>query len=60
MSAPEGETDRRAHCVIKGMEKAIKDGYVTYDLERLMKAEGRKDVVKVSCSGFGKAIAERM
>jgi len=52
-----GEAGKR---IVQGMEKAIKDGHVTYDLERLMKAEGRKDVTKVSCSGFGAAITERM
>jgi isocitrate dehydrogenase len=46
--------------IVRGIERAIADGHVTYDLERLMKAEGRKDVTKVSCSGFGQAIIERM
>jgi len=46
--------------VLRGMEAAIRDGRVTYDLARLMRAEGRPDVVEVSCSGFGKAIVERM
>jgi isocitrate dehydrogenase len=49
-----------ADLVIKGMEKSIVDGMVTYDLARLMKREGRKDVNEVSCSGFAKAIVERM
>ncbi len=49
-----------ADLIIHGMERAIKDGHVTYDLERLMRAEGRTDVTKVSCSGFGRAIIERM
>ncbi|RMH58411.1 MAG: NADP-dependent isocitrate dehydrogenase [Candidatus Hydrogenedentota bacterium] len=46
--------------IVRGIERAIRDGHVTYDLERLMKAEGRQDVTKVSCSGFGKAVIERM
>jgi isocitrate dehydrogenase len=49
-----------ADLVIQGMRKAILDGQVTYDLARLMKAEGRKDVNEVSCSGFGQAISDRM
>jgi isocitrate dehydrogenase len=49
-----------ADLVLSGMRKAIKDARVTYDLARLMKAEGRKDVAEVSCSGFGEAIVERM
>ncbi|MEW6073821.1 MAG: isocitrate/isopropylmalate family dehydrogenase [Planctomycetota bacterium] len=44
----------------KGMEAAIRDAQVTYDLARLMKAESRPNVTEVSCSGFGRAIVERM
>ena len=46
--------------ILHGMEKAIREGHVTYDLARLMVAEGRKDVTELSCSGFGKAIIARM
>ncbi len=49
-----------ADLVNKGMAASIKDAHVTYDLARLMEREGRKDVNKVSCSGFGEAIIERM
>jgi isocitrate dehydrogenase len=49
-----------ADLVIEGMRKSIKDGHVTYDLARLMKAEGREDVTELSCSGFGEAIVARM
>jgi len=49
-----------AELIVKGMEQSIIDGYVTYDLARLMKREGREDVTEVSCSGFGEAIIERM
>lgn len=49
-----------ADLILHGMEKAIVDGHVTYDLARLMKAEGRSDVTEVSCSGFGEAIVDRM
>ncbi|MFH1277512.1 MAG: isocitrate/isopropylmalate family dehydrogenase [Candidatus Eisenbacteria bacterium] len=46
--------------ILGGMEKAIKDAEVTYDLARLMQREGRKGVNEVSCSGFGEAIVARM
>jgi isocitrate dehydrogenase len=49
-----------ADLVLEGMRSAIKGGHVTYDLARLMKAEGRKDVNEVSCSGFGEAIVNHM
>jgi isocitrate dehydrogenase len=49
-----------ADMIIGGLERAIKDGQVTYDLARLMKREGRKDVNELSCSGFGEAIIARM
>ena len=49
-----------ADLIIKGMEGAIRDAEVTYDLARLMKREGREDVTEVSCSGFGQAIIKRM
>lgn len=52
--------DEAAGLIFSGMEKAIKDAVVTYDLARLMRREGRDDVTEVSCSGFGKAIIERM
>ncbi|HZR01694.1 MAG TPA: NADP-dependent isocitrate dehydrogenase [Burkholderiales bacterium] len=44
-----------ADLIIKSMEKAIVDKIVTYDFARLM--EGAH---QVSCSGFGKAMIERM
>ncbi len=49
-----------ADLVIKGMEGAIREAHVTYDLARLMVREGRQDVHEVGCSGFGEAIIERM
>ena len=49
-----------ADLVIKGISQSILDGHVTYDLARLMKREGREDITEVSCSGFGRAIVERM
>jgi isocitrate dehydrogenase len=44
-----------ADAIVKSMEKAISDKIVTYDFARQM--EGAK---KVSCSGFGQAMIERM
>jgi isocitrate dehydrogenase len=49
-----------ADLIIRGMENAIKEGQVTYDLARLMVREGREDVNELSCSGFGEAIIQRM
>ena len=49
-----------ADLITGGMEQAILDGHVTYDLARLMRREGREDVTELSCSGFGQAILERM
>ena len=49
-----------AELIIHGMERSILDGFVTYDLARLMKREGRADVTEVPCSGFGEAIIARM
>jgi isocitrate dehydrogenase len=44
-----------ADTIVRSMEKAIADKVVTYDFARLM--QGAK---QVSCSGFGKAMIERM
>jgi isocitrate dehydrogenase len=44
-----------AALIIKGITAAIQDRTVTYDLARLM-----PDAKEVSCSGFGKAVIERM
>lgn len=44
-----------ADLVIRGIERAISDRVVTYDFARLM--EGAREV---SCSGFAKAVVERM
>ena len=49
-----------AELIMRGVEKAIGDGHVTYDLARMMRADGREDVTELSCSGFGQAIIERM
>jgi isocitrate dehydrogenase len=46
--------------ILKGISQSIKDAVVTYDLARLMVREGRPGVQEVSCSGFGRAITDRM
>jgi isocitrate dehydrogenase len=45
-----------ADLIIKGMDGAISAKTVTYDFERLMKAEGDTQVRKVKCSEFGDAV----
>ena len=47
--------DEAADLVIKGLERAISDKIMTYDLARL--TEG---ATEVSCSAFAKAVVERM
>jgi isocitrate dehydrogenase len=47
--------DEAADCIIKGVEGAIRDRIVTYDFARLMTG-----ATEVSCSGFAKAVVERM
>jgi isocitrate dehydrogenase len=49
-----------ADLVRAGMQRAIRDGQVTYDLARLMRAEGRKNVAELPTSGFAKAVIARM
>ncbi len=49
-----------ARLIVGGMERAIEEAHVTYDLARLMKEEGRKDIHEISCSAFGQAVIERM
>jgi isocitrate dehydrogenase len=44
-----------AALIVKSLEKAIADKVVTYDFARLMPG-----ATQVSCSGFGKAMVERM
>jgi len=44
-----------ADAIVKSMEKAISDKIVTYDFARQM-----PDAKKVSCSGFGQAMIERL
>ncbi|CAN5812708.1 hypothetical protein BH11PLA1_BH11PLA1_16890 [soil metagenome] len=49
-----------ADLIIKGMDGAIAAKTVTYDFERLMKAEGDTAVKKVKCSEFGGAVVGKM
>ncbi len=49
-----------ADMIIKGMDGAIVAKTVTYDFERLMKAEGDTQVKKVKCSEFADAVIKHM
>ena len=49
-----------ADLIIKGMDGAISAKTVTYDFERLMKAEGDTQVKKLKCSEFGDALISHM
>jgi len=49
-----------ADLIVKGMEGAISAKTVTYDFERLLKAEGDTQVRKVKCSEFGTEIIRHM
>jgi len=49
-----------ADLIIKGMDGAISAKTVTYDFERLMKAEGDTQVKKVKCSEFADAVIKHM
>jgi isocitrate dehydrogenase len=49
-----------ADLIIKGMDGAISAKTVTYDFERLMKAEGDTQVRKVKCSEFATEIIRHM
>ena len=49
-----------ADLIIKGMDGAISAKTVTYDFERLMKAEGDTQVKKVKCSEFATAVIGHM
>ncbi len=51
---------KAADLIIKGMDGAISAKTVTYDFERLMKAEGDTGVTKVKCSGFADAVITHM
>lgn len=44
-----------ADLINRGIERAISDKVVTYDFARMM-----QDAVEVSCSGFARAVVERM
>ncbi|MCG3131482.1 MAG: Isocitrate dehydrogenase [NADP] [Phycisphaerae bacterium] len=49
-----------ADLILKGMNAAIEAKTVTYDFERLMKAEGVAGVRLVKCSEFGDAVVKGM
>jgi len=49
-----------ADLVIRGMLGAIESRTVTYDLARLMRAEGQANVQEIKCSEFGQAVVKAM
>jgi isocitrate dehydrogenase len=49
-----------ARLIERALEAAISAGTVTYDLARLMKAEGRSDVKELRCSQFADAMISAM
>ncbi len=51
---------KAADLIIKGMDGAISAKTVTYDFERLMKAEGDTGVKKVKCSEFAGEVIKHM
>ena len=52
--------EKVGHSIREAIGKTIDQGRVTYDIHRLMVAEGRKDAVKVKCSEFANAIIENL
>jgi isocitrate dehydrogenase len=59
-SGGDGDWAKAADLIIKGMDGAISAKTVTYDFERLMKAEGDTTVKKVKCSEFADAVIGHM
>jgi len=59
-SGGDADWSRAADLIIKGMDGAISAKTVTYDFERLMKAEGDTTVKKVKCSEFADAVISHM
>ncbi len=52
--------DEAADRIETALASTIAAGEVTYDLARLMRAEGRQDVKELSCSAFAEAIVGRV
>jgi isocitrate dehydrogenase len=59
-SGGDADWSRAADLIIKGMDGAISAKTVTYDFERLMKAEGDTSVKKVKCSEFATEVIKHM
>ena len=57
---PTSPWSKAADLIIKGMDGAISAKTVTYDFERLMKAEGDTNVKKVKCSEFATEVIKHM
>ncbi len=59
-SGGDADWSKAADLIIKGMDGAISAKTVTYDFERLMKAEGDTSVKKVKCSEFATEVIKHM
>jgi isocitrate dehydrogenase len=55
-----GDWTKVGDVIKQAIARTVKQGRVTYDIHRLMLAEGRKDATKVKCSEFGDAIIENL
>lgn len=55
-----GGWEKVGQAIRQAITRTVAQGRVTYDIHRLMLAEGRKDVTKVKCSEFADAIIENL
>ncbi|MCW8140755.1 MAG: NADP-dependent isocitrate dehydrogenase [Planctomycetota bacterium] len=55
-----GGWERVGEVIRRAITRTVKEGRVTYDIHRLMVAEGRADATKVKCSEFADAILSHL
>jgi isocitrate dehydrogenase len=55
-----GGWERVGEAIREAIKATITQGRVTYDVHRLMKADGRTDMTKVKCSEYADAIIENL
>ena len=55
-----GGWEKVGDAIDQAIQATIRQGRVTYDIHRLMAAEGRADATKVKCSEFADAIIENL
>src|SRR5687767_2624286 len=55
-----GGWEKVGEVIRQAIARTVRQGRVTYDIHRLMVAEGKKDATKVKCSEFGDAIIENL